>query len=219
MGYRVPGNFAAYDRGLIHLASFSPQENVLRDYPKEIILKNGTGITLRPLRIGDGHLLRNMYERLPESDRWFLSNDMSHMDLAGTWMKDRESKKALSVVAVLDGEIIANATLITAFYGARSHIGEINVLVDPHFRRRYLGTWMILDLINLAMTVGLEILVIMLVEGRDAYIVESLKKLDFSREADLKDYVKDRDGSLLDLVILIKRLKHALPLTQRLSPQ
>jgi len=121
-----------------------------------------------------------MCERLPESDRWFLSYDTSHMDLAGKWVKNGERKKALSLVAVLEGEIIANASLITAFYGARSHIGEISILVDPHFRRIYLGTWLILDLINLAMTVGLEILVVMLVEKRDAHIVESLKKLDFS---------------------------------------
>jgi hypothetical protein len=68
-----------------------------------------------------------------------------------------------------------------------------------------------LDLINLAMTEGLEILVMPMVEGRDTSLLRSVQKLEFSQEARFRDYLRDRDGKPCDLVIMVKRLRYGLP--------
>lgn len=179
---------------------------MLKDYPKEVILKDGTGVTLRPLKKGDEDLLFEMFSRLSDDDRWFLDHDVGDFRLIEGWVKNEVLDKVISTVAVLEGQIIAHATLIRKYPGAKSHTGRIRISVDPSFREKHLATWMLLDLINLAMGMGLETLTMQMVEERDSSLIRSVKKLDFSEEAVLKDYVKDRDGTPCNLVIMFKRL-------------
>jgi hypothetical protein len=65
---------------------------------------------------------------------------------------------------------------------------------------------MLLELVNLAMTMGLEILVMKLIKGRDSAVMRGVKNLDFFEEAVLKDYIRDRGGNPYDLVIMVKHL-------------
>jgi len=59
---------------------------------------------------------------------------------------------------------------------------------------------------NLAISVGLEILVMELIEDRDVAAIRGAKRLDFFQESLLRDYVKDRQGNYHSLVIMVKRL-------------
>ena len=111
-----------------------------------------------------------------------------------------------AILAVLGGQIIPHATLLRKYYGSKSHIGNIRISVDPSFRGKHLATWMLLDLINLAMAMGLETIIMQLVEDRDAALIRSVKKLEFFEKAVLKDYAKDREGNPHNLVIMVKRL-------------
>ena len=183
---------------------------MLEDYPKEVILKDGTGVTLRPLREGDEDLLFRMFNSLSEDDRWFLDHDVADFGLIEDWVNNMDPDKAHSIVAVLGGQIIAHATLLRKYYGAKSHIGNIRISVDPSFREKHLATWMLLDLINLAMGMGLETLVMQLVEDRGSSLIRSVKKLEFFEKAVLKDYAKDRGGNPHNLVIMAKRLHRLL---------
>lgn len=179
---------------------------MLEDYPKEVILKDGTGVTLRPLREGDEDLLFRMFSRLSEDDKWFLDHNVADFGLIENWVKNMDPDRAHSILAVLGGQIIAHATLLRKYYGAKSHIGNIRISVDPSFRGKHLATWMLLDLINLAMAMGLETLIMHLVEDRDAALIRSVRKLEFFEKAVLKDYAKDREGNPHNLVIMVKRL-------------
>ena len=179
---------------------------MLEDYPKEVILKDGTGVTLRPLREGDEDLLFRMFSRLSEDDRWFLDHNVADFGLIENWVKNMDPDRAHSILAVLGGQIIAHATLLRKYYGAKSHIGNIRISVDPSFRGKHLATWMLLDLINLAMAMGLETIIMQLVADRDAALIRSVKKLEFFEKAVLKDYAKDREGNPHNLVIMVKRL-------------
>jgi len=180
---------------------------MLENYPKEIILKDGAGVTVRPLQQGDEDLLFQMYNRLPQEDRWFLDADVSNIETIRRWVKKRDEKGLVSIVGVLEGKIIAHAILIWRAYGAKSHIGKIRITVDPSFRERHLGTWILLDLHNMAISIGLEMLVMRLVQDRDSYVIRGVRRLDFSEEAVLKNYVKDREGNPHHLLIMVKRLK------------
>ena len=65
---------------------------------------------------------------------------------------------------------------------------------------------MLLDLTNLALTMRLDLLVMRLIRGKDNHVINSIRKLGFSQEATLANYVKDQEGRYYDLAILIKRL-------------
>lgn len=184
----------------------SDDGNLLKGYPKEIILKDGTGVTLRPLRDGDQAALFGMFRRLSEEDLWFLNQDVSDRKLMDEWVRSLDPKRVVSVVAVLEGRVVGNAVLMMKAYGAKSHIGKIRITVDPSYRDKRLGTWMLLDLVNLAMALGLRMLTMRLVRGRDASVISGVAKLGFVEQAVLKDYVVDREGNPHDLVVMSKLL-------------
>ena len=52
-------------------------------------------------------------------------------------------------------------------------------------------------------------LVMRLVQDRDASIIKSVEKLDFTEEAVLRDYLMGGEGQAHNLVIMIKRLPMA----------
>jgi GNAT superfamily N-acetyltransferase len=180
--------------------------DVTMDYPKEIILKDGTGVTLRPMKPGDENALFEMFKLFSEDELWFLNHDVSDPRLFEDWVKGLDLNRVVSIVALLEGCIIANAALMVKDYGAKSHIGKVRIAVVPSFREKRLGTWMLLDLVNVAMAIGLKTVVMRLVQEKDAYVISGVRKLDFIEEAVLEDYVLDREGNPCNLVIMTKRL-------------
>jgi len=178
----------------------------LEDYPKEVILKDGTGVSLRPLRPGDEALLIAMFSRFSEEDRWFIEGNVTELEWVKNWVKQMDQDNRATIVAVLGDAIIACGTLTREHDEAEKHIGKIRVSVVPRFREKHLATWMLLDLINLAMAAGMETLLMPLVEDRDASLIKSITKLDFSKEAVLKNYIKDRAGTPHNLALMVKRL-------------
>ena len=180
--------------------------NVLKDYPKEVILKDGTGITLRSLADGDQDALYRMFHRFPKDELWFLNHDVNDRALIDQWIVNLNSRRVVSIVALLEGRVIANAVLMMKEYGAKKHIGKIRIAVAPDMREKRLGTWMLLDLINLGVAIGLRILVMRLIEDRDNDVIQGVKKLDFVERAILKDYVLDMEENPHNLVLLTKRL-------------
>jgi ribosomal protein S18 acetylase RimI-like enzyme len=181
----------------------------LKDYPKEVILKDGTGVTLRPLKVGDEDALFKMFSRLSVDDLWFLNHDVSDPGMIAEWINHLDPSRVISIVALMEGRIVGNAVLMMKRYGAKSHIGKVRISIDPSFRDRRLGTWMLLDLVNLSIEMGLQMLVMRLVQDRDASIIKSVKKLDFTEEAVLRDYLMGGEGQAHNLVIMIKRLPMA----------
>lgn len=182
------------------------KSKMFTDYPKEIILKDGTGVTLRPLQPGDEMLLFQMYKDLPEDDRWFTEGDVANFHFVENWVKGSNQKTLIVIAAVLEGKIISNAVLLRELPGPRAHIGKIRISVVPSFREKNLGTWMLFDLMNMAMALRLEILVMELVEDRDTAVMHSAKRLNFFQDALLRNYVKDAQGNFRNLVIMVKRL-------------
>jgi ribosomal protein S18 acetylase RimI-like enzyme len=187
--------------------SYRPSlEDLKMDYPKEVILKDGTGVTLRPLKHGDENALFEMFKLFSKDELWFLNHDVSDPRLFEDWVKGLELNRVVSIVALLEGRIISNGALMMKQFGAKSHIGKVRIAVDPSFREKRLGTWMLLDLVNVSMAIGLKTVVMRLVQERDASLMNAVRKLDFTEEAVLENYVLDRGGNPCNLVIMTKRL-------------
>lgn len=177
-------------------------------YPRPVILKNGTELTLRLLEpSSDGQRLVEFYRRIPAENRWYLWNDVSDEDVVYDQILDYDPRLVLPVVAV-DGEqnIRGKATLYRYFPGARGHIARLRVVLDPWVSNQRLGTYMLLDLIQLAVNLGLELLVAELIQGIEDQGIRAASKLDFFEQARIKDYAKDPRGNYYDLVIMTKRL-------------
>ena len=181
--------------------------NVLKDYPKEVILKDGTGVTLRPLMDGDQDALFRLFHKFSKEELWFLDRDVNDRALMDRWVLNPEGRRVVSIVALLEGSVIANAALVMKDHGAKKHMGKIRIAVDPAMREKRLGTWMLLDLINLAVAIGLRILVMELIEDRDTAVIRGAKKLDFFEQAVLEDHVLDMEENSHNLLILTKRLQ------------
>jgi len=181
---------------------------MLDAYPKVIISKDGTAALLRPLVPEDEGALNDFFSRIPENERWFRKENVSDPQVVRRWIRNLDYAVVLRMVAVkeADGRIIASLSLHRRSFGYLSHIGYIRIMVDPAYRAQRLGTWMLLDMVKLAMEMGVEKLVAELVAGVEEAALHAAHKLDFFKEAVLHDYVKDPEGRSHDLIIMVKTL-------------
>ena len=178
----------------------------MKDYPKEVLLRDGSGVTLRPIVPEDGPLLIRMLEGLSDEDRWFLGLGERVREFVDRFMESLKSDRVFPIAALLEGDMIAAAVLVRNRPGAEGHAGRILMSVAGPFRERRLGTWMLLDLINAAMSMGLECVRMNLVEGRDNLIMHGVEKIQFVKEAVLRGFARDMDGCSHDLAVMVKRL-------------
>jgi hypothetical protein len=65
---------------------------------------------------------------------------------------------------------------------------------------------MLLDLVKLAMGMGVEKIVAEFVSGIEDAAMRGVEKLDFFKAAVLEKHVKDPEGNYHDLVIMVKNL-------------
>ena len=175
-------------------------------YPKEVVLKEGREAVIRPLEKQDENLLLRFFIELPDSDRWFMQYDVLDPEVVRKWMDSIGSPSVFSIVAVAEDAIVGHASLHMRGFGCTRHMGRIRVIISPEYRHIRLGTWMLLDLIQIGMDKGLEELRTDLVAGIENPAIEAAHKLDFFERAELKNYIKDASGNLHNMLIMIKRL-------------
>ena len=175
-------------------------------YPKEVVLKEGREAIIRPLQTDDEASLRRFYAGIPEGDRWFMRQDVMDPAVIAKWMEDNDKDNVFSIIALSQERIVGHATLHMREFGSTRHIGRFRLMVLPEFRYIRLGTWLLLDLIQLAMDKGLSEVRSDFVVGIEEAAIEAAHKFDFFEKAVLKDYVKDQQGNHHDLLIMIKRL-------------
>ena len=181
---------------------------MLDEYPKEIVLKDGTLVTLRPLESNDADLLVTFFQGIPAHERWYLRHDVTDPAVVRSWATNIDYERVIPIVALRDEQIIGDATLHRHRHGSSVHVGEIRLVIDPAVRTKRLGTWMMLDLIQLATRLGLEKLIAE-IAGSETATVRALRHLDFVREAIIPELHKDVHGNTYDLVIMVKNLAPA----------
>jgi L-amino acid N-acyltransferase YncA len=175
-------------------------------YPKEIVLKGCIEAIIRPLEKGDEEALHRFYLDIPEFDRWCIKYDVTDLEVIRNWVDGIARGTVISIVAQTEGKIAGHASLHLRKFGATRHVARIRIMIGPEYRHRRLGTWMLLDLIQIAMDKGLENLRADFVVGIEDAAIESAYKLDFFKQALLEKYVKDPQGNRRDMLIMIKNL-------------
>lgn len=175
-------------------------------YPKECILKECEEAIIRPLEKSDEPLLKTFYKKTTEEERWYMRAHVREPDFIKKRLEAIEKGAVSSTIGLCHEEVIGIGTLYRRPFGATRHVGKFRIIVLPEYRQKRLGTWLLLDLIQIAMDKGLEALRTDLVVGVEDAAIEAVTKFDFFKEALLRDYVKDPDGKRHDLAIMVKHL-------------
>ncbi len=172
-------------------------------YPKKITLRDGTVLTLRPLMREDADALLQFFLAVPESERWYLKDDVTSPRTIQRWCEDIDYKRALPVIALSDGgQIVADAVLVRRRGGSRSHVGEFRVVVSPDFRQRGLGVMLIRELCDIANDSGLERMVAEMVVGPEDEAITASEWLGFYKVATFEAMAKDQQGHDCDVVLM-----------------
>ena len=175
---------------------------ILYEYPKRTTLRDGTQLTLRPLRKEDQKALHEYFLRMPPEDRMGLKDDVTDPEIIENWIYDLNYDVVLPVLALDDGRIVANATIHFNQIGWTKHQGEIRITSDPDYRQKGLAARLIQELIEIAAYFGLEQLTAEIaptsVEARTIF-----RKLGFNEIASLQGFVKDFEENQADLTIMV----------------
>jgi len=177
---------------------------MLRAYPKIVVLRDGTRVTLRPMVKEDKEKLKEFFASIPEEDRWYLKEDVADPKVIESWVRDLNYDRVLPIIAEVDGKIVGDATLHRRTFGVCRHVGKLRIVVTPEYRNKGLGTWMTLDIVNLAMESSLQKLTAEMIADKQELAIDGVRRLGFVQEALLSDYAKDPQGGSHDMVMMVK---------------
>jgi L-amino acid N-acyltransferase YncA len=181
---------------------------VIRTFPKEIELHNKESrVTIRPLISEDAYRLSEFFSRIPEEDRFFLKEDVTSAEVIGNWVQNIDYERVVPMVALIGEEIVADATLHRHRAGARRHIGEIRVVVEPDYRNLGIGSLLVKELVDIAYDNALDSVIFELVEGKEDAAIKVAESLGFKRVATLQNFVKDMERNRHHLVLLELQLE------------
>jgi len=180
----------------------------INTYRKEATLKDGTKVLLRPMVAEDQDALYEFFKGVPKEDSRYLRDDVASRLLVEKWAKNLNYTKTLPILAVKNGDIVADATINRRRSGWKWHLGTVRMFVHKDFRKVGLGRLMIEEVCQIAFKLELEKLIVEIPDINKAAI-NAFNKNGFSRVAVIPNLVKDRENRPLDVVVMTKDIKPA----------
>ena len=171
-------------------------------FPKEVCLRDGSRILVKALEAGDEQALLDFFLRIPEEERFFLKEDVTAPGVVQRWVRERDFRRALALLAVDGSRIVADAVLVRRRGNSRSHIGEIRVVVAPEYRDHGLGTALIRELCDIADDAGLEKVMFELIADKEQEAIRAAEWLGFLRVATIEGGAVDPLGHHHDVVLM-----------------
>jgi len=173
----------------------------LQKFPKEMVLKDGSRATVRPLRQEDEKDFHQLFLEIPAPERLFIKHRVTEIETIRGWCQDIDYGRNLPLVALLNGKIAGVATLHQQLGGWKRHVGRVSVLVHPQFRGRGLARALITEIIETARHVGLEKVEAEFIGEQEAAI-KMFALLGFSELLRLEDYVKDMQAVKHEYILM-----------------
>ena len=180
----------------------------INTYQKEVKLKDGTKVLLRPMVAEDQDALYEFFKAVPREDARYLRDDVSSRLLVEKWAKNLDYKKTLPILALKDNAIIADATINRRRFGWKWHLGTVRVFVHKEYRNVGLGHLMIGELVDIAYKLGIEKLIVEIPELSTSAI-HAFNREGFYRVAEIPNMVKDRENMPVDVVVMMKDVRPA----------
>jgi len=175
--------------------------HVLDEFPKEIELKDGFKCLIRPLQSSDETAFHEFFLAVPDGERMFIKHRVTEPDVIRDWCQNIDLGRNLPLLALADGQIIADATLHQQLGGWKRHIGRVSVLVLPKYRGRGLARALIHQIVDIARHIGLEKVEAEFIGEQEAAI-KMFAMLGFSNLLRLPDYVRDMQAISHDYVLM-----------------
>ena len=174
--------------------------NEPRSYPRRVTTDAGE-IEFRLMSRADEAAVLAFAERLPTHDLLFLPRNISQPKVLSAWINDIERGDITSLLALKQGVVVGNGTLMRDPNSWSPHVGEIRMVVSPDVRGQGVGRALSQETFALALSAGLEKLSVQMTVDQQAAIT-LFETLGFKAEALLRDHVRDVDGRKHDIVVL-----------------
>lgn len=163
-------------------------------------LRDGGTTTIRPLEQDDRAALLAFGAGLPPDDWVYLEDDFQSPDLINRLVNAHAAENWRQLVAVVDGAIVGYSAA-RRLPGWSSHVADIRLLVDCHWRRKGLGTALARAIVDAACTLGADKVIVEVLEEQTAS-QEIFAGLGFHVEGSLGDHARDRQGRRHKLLIM-----------------
>lgn len=174
-------------------------------YRQVFTLKDGARILIRPLTRDDRQALIDLFSLTSADDLRYMRHSVKDTQLIGGWVDNLDYAKVLPLVAVFNNRIVGDATLHMNTGPAR-HRAEVRIFLAKDFRRRGVGSRLLLGLIELAKRQNLYLLEADVLSDQ-AHIVRAFQSAGFETKCIFEDYFMLPDGDLRDVARLILRLR------------
>jgi len=174
----------------------------LERYPREITLRDGARLTLRPMVREDVDRLWDFLRRIPPEDKMYFREDVTRKEVVERWAEHLEYDSVLPVLALEEGRVVGDATLHRNRNGWKQRVGTVRIQIAPDFRHRGLGTAMLREIRHLGEKAALHYLLAEVIEEQQAAI-RAFEKMGFERAVLLRNFVNDQEGRFHNLVVLL----------------
>jgi ribosomal protein S18 acetylase RimI-like enzyme len=181
----------------------------LNTYQKEVSLKDGTKVLLRPMVPTDQDALYEFFKAVPEEEARYLRDDVKSRLLIESWAKNIDYSRTLPILAIKGNLIIADATINRRQFGWKWHLGTVRIFVHNDYRNLGLGELMVDELAKIAYRLGIEKLVLEIPDTNTA-VINTFTKAGFHRAALIPNMVKDRQNMPVDLAVMMRDIKPPL---------
>ncbi|HUU83020.1 MAG TPA: GNAT family N-acetyltransferase [Phycisphaerae bacterium] len=176
-------------------------------YPKEVKLKDGRSVLIRPLAHDDFDSLLAFFQALPEGDRIFLRHDVRDPEIVRKWTEQLDLKEVIPLVALDGDRIVGNGSLHIMPHGWMHHVGHLRLVTARSHRNKGLGGLLTRELVALAEERDLEKIQAHVIQDNQG-AVKMFQAVGFETAAVLDGMVKDITGRKHNLAIMVNDVAH-----------
>ena len=170
-------------------------------YRNLVTLGDGTRVLLRLLDRGDQDRLQAMFDVVSDDDLQFMRDNVRDSLVTQQWVDGLDYGQVIPLVAVVNDEIVGDATLHLG-KGPQRHTAEVRIFLSKPYRQRGLGVMMLTALIDIAKKLNLHLLTAEVIADRTP-VIRAFRGLGFQLQTTLPDYFLMPDGETLDVALLI----------------
>jgi ribosomal protein S18 acetylase RimI-like enzyme len=154
---------------------------------------------IEPLGAEHLEVLGAFFRSLPGGDLTFIKEDVTDRATLASWTVQTPGRQRW--VALDETGAVAGFVAVLSLPGWSDHVGELRLVVDAGHRRQGWGRRLARHALAAAVSAGLSKVQVEVVAEQTGTL-EMFERLGFTGEALLRDQVRDRSGSLRDLVVL-----------------
>lgn len=172
-----------------------------RQYPTEVKLRGKETAKLRLMGASDLDKMLAFATSLPADDLLFLRTDITDRAVVKQWIDNIKQGHTITLLAEIDGEIAAYASVHMDQARWTRRVGEIRIIASSLYRGKGLGRVLAAEVFDLARSLGLKKITAQMTTDQTAARA-AFERLGFQVEAMLTDWVEDRRGVSRDLLIM-----------------